>query len=79
MKLREELIGREVAVVAATNASLVGLFGVVEDETRQTLVVAGRRIAKDCVTFRLDCGTEVPGSRLVGRSWQRLARVRKQK
>jgi len=73
---RMELIGTPVTVVDATHVPLIGFSGVVFDETRNTLVVSGLRLIKDCVTLQLPSGAFLDGRRLVGRSWQRLKHVR---
>lgn len=74
--LRGELIGLSTCVVDACNPCLVGVSGVVVDETKQTLVVGEKRLVKDQVTLQFG-ERVVCGSQLVGRSWQRLKRVRR--
>ena len=78
---KHELIGLECEVVAATDPTLVGIRGVVVDETRNTLVleVAGRRkrVAKAIASFRFRVGShvlEVDGKALVARPEDRIKR-----
>ena len=59
MNLRKhELIGLEVAILRSTDPSLVGVRGLVVDETRNTLVVeAGgreKRVPKEGARFRFE-------------------------
>ena len=77
---RHELVGLEVAVVAAANPDLVGIRGEVAMETMQTLTVTSDRVQewqvpKDGTTFefRLPDGQRVTveGSRLVARPARR--------
>ncbi len=84
--LRHELIGLNVKVTRSTDSNLVGVQGVVVDETRNMLALIrkGRKllIPKNVATFRfrLQNGTlvEVDGPRLVGRPENRLkTRVRR--
>ncbi|WP_456474536.1 ribonuclease P protein component 1 [Candidatus Pyrohabitans sp.] len=87
MKLRtryitkHELIGLECEIVSATDASLVGLRGVVVDETRNTLTldVKGKRkrVAKAIATFRFRVGksvVDVDGKALIARPEDRIKR-----
>ena len=78
--LRHELIGLKVRVTRATHPKLVGVRGVIIDESRNILTIdkSGRRImvAKNAATFRfrLRNGTmvDVDGVRLLGRPENRL-------
>ena len=83
MNLRKhELIGRSVAVVRSTDPSLVGIRGLVIDETRNTLVVeaAGRekRVPKHGARFRFDVqgGVEVDGDEILFRPEDRVKKAR---
>jgi ribonuclease P protein subunit POP4 len=78
---KHELIGLECEIVAATDPGLVGLRGVVVDETRNmlTLEVEGKRksVAKAIATFRFRVGNrlvEVEGKTLVARPEDRIKR-----
>jgi len=84
--LRHELIGLKVEVGRSRNRQLIGMRGVVVDETRNTLVVESRgrrrRLIKDVSAFRFELpdGTvvDVDGRRLVARPEDRIkARLRR--
>lgn len=79
--LNHELIGLEAEVIASSNKCLVGIKGLILDETRNTLLI-GRpggekwRVLKHVAVFRvtLPDGTNVrvDGKVLVGRPEERL-------
>ncbi|HIP56893.1 MAG TPA: ribonuclease P protein subunit [Ignisphaera aggregans] len=79
-----ELIGLEVTVILHSDPTLVGLRGIVIDETRYTLKIRTRegdkRIPKlyGVFRFRLPSGLEVDvdGSLIVGRPEDRVKRVK---
>lgn len=82
--LRHELIGLPVEVVEAENPSLVGIRGLVLDETKNTLVIGEPGGAKKVVLkfqatflFSLPDGTRVrvDGKYLVGRPEERLKKA----
>ncbi|MCC6010876.1 MAG: ribonuclease P protein subunit [Desulfurococcaceae archaeon] len=81
--LCHELIGLEVKVKQYTDSRLVGLLGVVVDETLKSLVIEksnGRRIrvfkVNGVFSFRLPSGEEIDvvGVDIIGRPWDRLKR-----
>ncbi len=83
MNLRKhELIGLEVAVLRSTDPSLVGVRGLVVDETRNTLVVeAGgreKRVPKEGARFRFEAqgGVEVEGEEILFRPEDRVKKAR---
>ncbi len=83
MNLRKhELIGLTVVVSASTDPSLVGLRGVVRDETRNTLLVEGpkgeKRVPKQGNTFTFDVqgGTRIEGDELLFRPEDRIKKAR---
>ncbi|WP_148236175.1 ribonuclease P protein component 1 [Pyrococcus yayanosii] len=74
-----ELIGLKARIVKATHPGYLGIEGYVIDETRNTLVIAGKKIwvvPKDVVEieFELEDGAKIkiPGRELVGRPEMRL-------
>lgn len=72
---RHELIGLPVVVVSSTNPTMVGLKGKVEDETRDTLLISGRRVPKAGNTFLFSVGgekVEIMGVVLQGRPEDRI-------
>ena len=83
MNLRKhELIGLSVVVSAATDPGLVGVRGVVTDETRNTLTVetakGEKRVPKHGVsfTFEVQGGVRVDGDDLLFRPEDRIKRAR---
>ena len=53
--MREELIGKQVTVVKATNPSLQGIKGIVIDETKHMLIIDAKkrkRVPKRGCTFK---------------------------
>ena len=83
MNLRKhELIGLQVAILRSPDPSLVGVRGLVVDETRNTLVVeAGgreKRVAKEGTGFRFDVegGVEVDGAEILYRPEDRTKKAR---
>lgn len=84
--LRHELIGLSTRVLRATDPNVVGVRGIVVDETRNTITISNRRrkvmIPKGVSTFRFDLPNgvrvDVDGSRLVAKPENRLkTRVRR--
>jgi ribonuclease P protein subunit POP4 len=79
---KHELIGLQVAVVRATDPSLLGLGGRVVDETRNTLLVETVRgektVPKRGTRFRFDVqgGTEVEGDDIAFRPEDRIKKAR---
>lgn len=83
MNLRKgELIGLSVVVAASSDPSLVGLRGVVVDETRNTLRVETPRGEKTVpkhgttFTFEVQGGTRVAGDDLLFRPEDRIKKAR---
>jgi len=78
--VRHELIGLQLKIVQARNRSVLGINGIVVDESRNMLTVSeGKRkvlIPKTIATFRFSlpngCLVDVDGARLVGRPEARL-------
>jgi len=79
---KHELIGLQVAVLRSPDPSLVGVRGLVVDETRNTLVVeaAGRekRVPKEGTRFRFEVqgGVEVDGDEILFRPEDRTKKAR---
>ena len=83
MNLRKhELIGLPVLVSASTDPTLVGLRGVVTDETRNTLLVetakGEKRVPKHgtAFTFEVQGGARVAGDDLLFRPEDRIKKAR---
>ena len=85
--LRHELISLKVTITRSSNPLHEGINGVVVDETKNTLIIAGgskkRRIPKECATyvFTMPDGTfiEVEGRRLLGRPVDRIGKMPRRK
>ena len=79
---KHELIGLQVAILQSPDPSLVGVRGLVVDETRNTIVVeaAGRekRVPKQGARFRFDVegGVEVDGDEIMFRPEDRTKKAR---
>ncbi len=76
-----ELIGQAVVVTASTDPSLVGLRGVVADETRNTFLVetpkGEKRVPKRGTSFTFGTGgASVRGSDLLFRPEDRIKKAR---
>ena len=72
MKLGQSLIGSKIEVVDADNKNLIGLSGVVIDETQNTLVIDnGKKVLKAQVVLEVE-GKRVNGKDLIGRVEDRL-------
>ncbi len=83
MNLRKgELIGLRVLVSGSTDPSLVGLRGVVRDETRNTITVetarGEKRVPKHgtAFTFEVQGGVRVDGDDLLFRPEDRIKKAR---
>ena len=79
---KHELIGLQVSILRSPDPSLVGVAGLVVDETRNTLVVeAGggeKRVPKGGARFRFDVqgGVEVEGDEILFRPEDRTKKAR---
>jgi len=79
---KHELIGLQVAILHSADPSLVGVRGLVVDETRNTLVVeAGgreKRVLKEGARFRFEVqgGVEVDGDEILFRPEDRTKKAR---
>lgn len=79
---KHELIGRTVVVADSTDPSLVGLRGIVRDETRNMLIVetprGERKIPKHGTSFTFGgrAGTTIPGDDLRFRPEDRIKKAR---
>jgi len=76
---RRELIGLEVKVVDASNKDLIGIHGIMVNETKNTLVIEHenktKTVFKDQVTLqvKMDGNTvRIDGKMLLGRSEDRV-------
>lgn len=67
-----ELIGQKIMVIKATNPSLIGIIGKVENETKETVLVDGRVLLKKAITIQLTTGEIVNGKDLAKRSEERI-------
>ena len=75
--IKKGIIGKHVRVCLATNPSLIGMQGMVVDETKHTLLVkterGTKRVLKELVTLELPKeGIRIKGSLLKGRPEERI-------
>ena len=84
--VRSELIGLEVEVVEASNKSLVGLKGLIVDETKNTLSIEGEGFLKKVIKSQVIINIlfqgqtfQIDGKVLVGRPEDRLKKIRRLK
>lgn len=76
--MKDELIGLEISVVESSNPSLVGLKGIVVDETMSTLIIKGdrrRTLIKSQIVFETEYNNKklrVAGIRLTKRPEERI-------
>lgn len=79
--LMGELIGLKMEVIDSNNKNVIGLKGIVIDETKNTFVFDnGKRVLKENVIVRIRKGDklfDVNGKLLVGRSEDRIKRIRR--
>ena len=76
--LRHELIGSHIRIVDAKNKSLIGLYGKIIDETKNTFTIknhTSKKVIKDQVTLLVKMENEtikIEGNVLVNKSEDRL-------
>lgn len=77
--LKQEIIGKKIVINDAQNKDLIGLKGVVVDETKNTLVIetnkGEKNLVKSQITITVTFNNEtvnIEGAELVGRSEDRL-------
>ncbi len=82
--LRSEIIGLEAEVVDAENKSLIGLRGLVVDETKNMLSIEKdgvvKKVVKSQVTLKIlfeGQAFQIDGKVLVGRPEDRLKKIRR--
>lgn len=78
--IKGELIGLDVEVIKAKNKTMEGMKGKITDETRNMIILDGKRIIKDHVVLNIKKGAniyEVNGKLLVGRPEDRLKKIRR--
>ena len=65
-------------VVNSNDPSLVGVSGTVLDETKKTILIRTEsgdlRLAKEVITFTIDSGEAIEGSRVIQRAEDRIGR-----
>ena len=82
--VRSELIGLEVEVIEANNKSLVGLKGLIIDETKNTLSIERKDVVKKVIKSQVTINIlfdgqtfQIDGKVLVGRPEDRLKKIRR--
>ena len=84
MKLKEvlqgEFIGKTIKVVDATNKNLIGIKGVIVDETKNLFELDnGKKLVKEQITITMNIEHEtitLEGKHIVGRPEERLKKVK---
>lgn len=73
--IKHELIGLNAEIIDSNNKANIGISGTIEDETKNTIVIGGKRLMKNNITIkvRLD-GKEITikGSLLSGKPKERI-------
>tara|TARA_B110000014_G_scaffold261692_1_gene253929 strand:- start:1054 stop:1305 length:252 start_codon:yes stop_codon:yes gene_type:complete len=71
-------ISHNLTVIGSDDPSLVGVSGTVLDETKRTILVrtssGDLTLAKDVITFTIDSGDAIDGSRVTQRAEDRIGR-----
>lgn len=68
---KDELIGKTISVVESNNKCLIGIKGIVLDETRETILIGKKKVLKKQVVLDVG-GVKVKGHQLVGRPEERI-------
>ena len=65
-------------VVNSDDPTLIGVSGTVLDETKKTILIRTEsgdlRLAKEVITFTIDSGEAIEGSRVIQRAEDRIGR-----
>lgn len=83
--LKHELIGHEIEILGASQKSLVGVRGIVVDETRNMLIIhvggEDMKIPKKYTVFRILTKNDVviDGSKIMFRPEDRIKKIRNKK
>ena len=71
-------ISRTLSVVSSDDPTLIGVSGTVLDETKKTVLVRTESgdltLAKEVITFTIDSGEAIEGSRVTQRAEGRIGR-----
>ena len=71
-------ISRTLCVVSSNDPTLIGVSGTVLDETKKTVLVRTESgdltLAKEVITFTIDSGEAIEGSRVTQRAEDRIGR-----
>lgn len=65
------LIGKQAEVIESTNKSQIGLKGTIEDETKYSFVIDGKRVLKKNCTLKVG-DLVVDGSKILKRPFDRI-------
>lgn len=74
---QQPLIGKHVRVLEARNSALKGVAGTVEEETKHTLVITGKRVIKRDITT-LEIGNTTIDGKTIDRTPSERIKVHKQ-
>ena len=71
-------ISHKLTVINSDDPTLIGVTGTVLDETKKTILVRTESgdvtLAKDVITFTIDSGDAINGSRVIQRAEDRIGR-----
>lgn len=71
-------ISHNLTVINSDDPTLIGVTGTVLDETKKTILVRTESgdvtLAKDVITFTIDSGDAINGSRVIQRAEDRIGR-----
>lgn len=51
---QQQLIGQQAEITASPNEQLVGIKGIIEDETKNTLTINGKQLPKNEITITIN-------------------------
>ncbi|MGB9636760.1 MAG: ribonuclease P component 1 family protein [Thermoplasmata archaeon] len=80
--LKGEFIGREIEIVSAPQKTLVGIRGIVVDETKHMLIIhvdgEDMKISKQNLVFKiLPEGYQIDGNKIMFRPEDRIKKIRR--
>jgi len=73
--VKHELIGLNAEIVDSKNKANLGIKGKITDETKHTILIAGKRVFKNNITLKIDINKKqikINGQLLSGRPKERI-------
>jgi RNase P/RNase MRP subunit p29 len=68
---QQPFIGKEATIIASDNASHIGISGVIQDETKNTITINGKKLAKNNIIFTID-GKTIRGTTITKTITERI-------